>query len=228
MEQKTGLIFDLDGTLLNTITDLKNAMDFVLKKYNFPLHSEKEYISYVGDGIKEFVKRSLPHEHNLTNQDIDNIMEEFSQKYKAECMLKTTPFPEIKKLLLTLQNKKINLAVLSNKIHPLTYKMVLHYFPEINFDFILGISKTVPRKPNPQALLEIISKWNIPPNRIYMIGDSKNDILVAQNAKINSVFVEWGFGKKENLDIRANHYIKKPFELLEIIKQPLYFNVLNK
>ena len=142
------VIFDLDGTLLNTVADLAASVNFALKKNGFPHHNIADYNFFIGNGINKLIERALP-ENSRDNETIQIIKNEFLFHHNNHNTDLTTPYEGIYELLQNLQTKGINLAVTSNKYHAGTIKLVNHYFPDISFIAVLGQRENIPVKPNP-------------------------------------------------------------------------------
>lgn len=212
-----GVIFDLDGTLLNSIEDLAESMNTVLKKSNFPTHKASEYENYIGSGILNLVQKALPESH----RDSDNCMKYFHmmfEEYSKNCTNKTAPYEGIAELLDKLEANYIKMGILSNKADKLTKKAVQVLLPNWNFECVEGLTSEEHKKPNPIKALHISKKMGIDPNEIIFVGDSGVDMETANNAGMYAVGVLWGFRSKEELiSTGANKIISHPLELLNIL-----------
>lgn len=209
------IIFDLDGTLLNTIEDITDAMNSVLREFSFPELSEERYKEIVGEGVKELVIASMPVK-NLSL--VPAMLSRLKLEYSNRSPNKSHPYDGITKLLIEINNRGIPIAVLSNKIDNLTKKTVKALLPNIKFFMVEGAKDDIPRKPDPTSALKIAKKLKIEPDKIMFVGDSKIDILTAINAKMFPVGVNWGFKhKNELIAAGAKEIIDTPQSLLDFI-----------
>ena len=193
------IIFDLDGTLLNTIGDLADAVDYVMRSRNLPEHTNAEYRQMVGGGIKRLVERALPTELAQNEQYVEECVTQFRHYYVDNIDRYTIPYEGIQELLHKLQNDGVMLAVASNKFQHGTERLVAKFFGDIEFVAIEGNREGAPLKPDPQIVTGILSRVGIAPERAVMIGDSGIDIRTAQAAGIDSIGVAWGFRFAEEL-----------------------------
>ena len=210
-----GVIFDLDGTLINSIDDLADSMNSILRKHNFPIHDRFTYEGFIGHGIKNLVKKSLPESY----RDEQKCLKYFymmMDEYSKNCTKKSKPYNGISELLHRLISNNIKIAVLSNKADNLTKKTVLTLLPDWDFEFIVGFTTEENRKPNPLVALQISKGMGIDPCDIAFVGDSGIDMQTANNAGMYSVGVLWGFRSEEELVSNgAKHLISHPLELME-------------
>ena len=206
------IIFDLDGTLLNTIDDLGYACNYALEHTGYPLHSIADYPRMVGNGINNLIRRALP-ESERSEENILRVRAYFVPYYNHHNCDYTRPYEGIPELLKSLKVQGHQLAVASNKYQAATEKIVTHFFPGI-FDVILGEREGVERKPNPQIVFDILSTLNIQHSTLYL-GDSLVDRDTAQNANVPFVACSWGFVSRNALiEAGAGRIIDKPEELL--------------
>ncbi len=211
------VIFDLDGTLLNTIGDLAACCNLALEKHSLPTHSDEEYASFVGNGILRLVERAIP-EQLRTDEFVAKVRADFVSLYTANICAYTTPYPDIVKLLDRLQHNEIALAVASNKFQAGCDKLVKHFFGQYHFSAILGQRPNIPLKPSPDIIREIMQRTGYTPDKILFVGDSGVDILTAAAAGVDSVGVTWGFRSREELaKSGAKNIIDSPLELLAYI-----------
>ncbi len=211
------VIFDLDGTLLNTIGDLAAACDEVLKKNNLPTYSLDEYKTFVGSGMMRLVERVIP-EQQRTEEMVTRLRSEFLEYYYASIDTHTKIYDGIEPLLHDLQFRDIELGVASNKFQDGTQKLVKSFFPKIKFTAVLGQRPRVPLKPNPQILRDIMQISAYAPDDIIYVGDSGIDIGTGAAAGIDTVGVTWGFRSREELEeAGAKMIIDNPRDLLKLI-----------
>lgn len=211
------LIFDLDGTLLNTIADLAQSTNYALNKLGFPTHKEEAYNFMVGNGINKLFERALP-EGEKTEENIHLIRNQFIGHYSVHSMDKSCPYPGITELLKNLQKQNRQLAVASNKYQAGTEKLILHYFPEITFAAVFGQRDGVIPKPDPTIIYDILNITHTPKKETLYIGDSGVDMQTAINSGIDSCGVTWGFRPRTELEtFHPNHIIDKAEEILHII-----------
>ena len=193
------IIFDLDGTLLNTIADLASATNHALAANGYPQHATEEYRFFVGNGINKLFERALP-DGEKTETNVLRIRQSFIPYYDVHCADLTCPYPGIPELLNTLQQKGIQIAVASNKYQRATGKLIPHFFPDIRFTAILGQREGIPRKPDPQIVHEIIKLAGVQPENVLYVGDSNVDMQTALHAKVDGIGVTWGFRPRTELE----------------------------
>lgn len=215
------IIFDLDGTLINTIDDLGQACNHALSACGYPTHKIEDYPRLVGNGINKLIERALPQEHR--NEETVMQLRAFFVPYYDEhnCDL-THPYDGIPELLAALKAAGNTLAVASNKYQAATEKIVAQLFPDM-FDVVLGERENVARKPDPQIVYDIIEAMRrlgneVTDKEILYIGDSLVDAETAKAAKLPFVACTWGFCTREQLlSAQANHMVDHPLEILRII-----------
>jgi len=211
------IIFDLDGTLLNTLDDLGNAMNRVLSDMGFPIHAIDEYRSFIGDGVEKLIKRALP-EKNRNEVTVHTCIEAFLEDYKKNRNVNTRPYEGISELLDALKERGLKMAVLSNKPHDTTSLCVAELLPRWRFDAVLGHRDRTPHKPDPAGALEISKHLNIPPGEFLFLGDSGVDMETAIAAGMFPVGVLWGFRDAEELrKSGAQALISHPLEVLNLL-----------
>lgn len=211
------IIFDLDGTLVNTIADLADSTNHALQVCGFPLHDVQEYKFFVGNGINKLFERALP-EGFKTEENILKVRKKFLIHYDEHNTNKSTPYPDIPQLLSELQKQGKKLAVASNKYHSATEKLVAYYFPNINFTAVLGQRENIPVKPAPEIIFDIMKTAETEAEEVLYVGDSGVDMQTARNAKVTSVGVTWGFRPKTELEVFSPDYIiNEPKSLLKLI-----------
>lgn len=200
------IIFDLDGTLLNTIADLANSTNYALSYCGFPVHNEKEYNFFVGNGINKLFERALP-EGEKTKDNIRKVREQFLLYYDKHNTDFSTPYPGVSSLLKSLESKGISLAVASNKYQAATSKLVNYFFPDISFIEVLGQRDGITPKPDPAIVYDILAAANVKKEEVLYVGDSGVDMQTAKNAGIVSVGVTWGFRPRAELETFSARYI---------------------
>ncbi|KUJ63435.1 HAD family hydrolase [Flavobacteriaceae bacterium CRH] len=211
-----GIIFDLDGTLVNSLEDISDAMNTVLTNLNYPTHTYDTYQYFIGSGLRNLVSKALPASNN--NQDqIEICFETMVNEYRKICTLKTKPYAGIMELLDDLVSRNIKLAVFSNKADELTKKIAAEIFPDI-FDAAIGLSIESLKKPNPFEALEISKSWNLKPEEIIFVGDSDIDMQTSTNANMFPVGVSWGYRTEAELIASgAKLVLNNPSELIEVL-----------
>lgn len=211
------VIFDLDGTLLNTINDLGTATNHALQQFGYPTHALAAYPFFVGNGVTRLLERVLP-EDERTPQNIDRLRTSFTEYYDLHCTDHTAPYPGITDLLDELQQRGINLAVASNKYHTAVKRLISKYFPQINWAVVSGQKEGIPVKPDPSIVFSILSQCPTPKADTLYVGDSGVDIDTARRACIDSVGVTWGFRPvKELRDHHADAIVNSPAEILNLL-----------
>lgn len=193
------VIFDLDGTLLNTIGDLADAVDYVMRSRNLPEHTNAEYRQMVGGGIKRLVERALPAELAANEQYVEECVTQFRRYYVDNIDRHTIPYEGMPELLHKLQNMGVKLAVASNKFQHGTDRLVAKFFGDIDFVAVEGNREGAPLKPDPEIVNNILRLTGISREECVMVGDSGIDIRTAKAANIDSIGVSWGFRFAEEL-----------------------------
>ena len=196
--KKKLVIFDLDGTLLDTIDDLATGANHALEVLGYPTHDQATIRSFVGNGINKLLERSLP-EGKKTEEHVMRMRSVFIPYYDAHNADLTVPYEGIPELLERLQEGGVMLAVASNKYQAATEKLVAHYFPNINFIKVLGQRNEVPIKPDPAIVMDILKEAGVSKDAVLYVGDSGVDMLTALNAQVDAVGVTWGFRQKLEL-----------------------------
>ena len=212
------IIFDLDGTLLNTIGDLAVGCDHMLSLRGLPTHTYEQYCSFVGNGILRLVERALPEELR-TEEYVKAARKDFVEYYIDHIDLKTIPYDGMTELVEELRQSGVKLAVASNKFQAGTEKLIRKFFPEVEWVEICGNREGVPLKPDTALVDLILDKAGVERKNCYMVGDSAVDILTAQNAGIHSIGVSWGFRSREELEQAGAEQIA---DTVEELKSMLY------
>lgn len=203
------VIFDLDGTLLNTIADLAASTNQALRHFNYPEHPTEAYRFFVGNGINKLFERALP-EGERTEQNVLRIRSRFIPYYDQHDTDFSTPYPGIPEVLEALQNRGIKLAVASNKYQSATERLITHYFPTLRFEAVLGQREGIPVKPDPTIVNDILQATGIAREEVLYVGDSGVDMQTALHAGVDAVGVAWGFRPRTELE---------PFHPLAIINK---------
>lgn len=214
---KKTLIFDLDGTLLNTIEDLGNACNYALQKCDYPTHNLSSYPLMVGNGVSKLIERALP-EDARSRANVERLRAFFTEYYDFHCADATVPYPGIPELLKELQSRGVNLAVASNKYQAAVTKLIQDYFPYITWAAVEGQKPDVPVKPDPSIVFEILAKVPTPKSEVLYIGDSGVDMETARRACVDSAGVTWGFRpEKELREYYALHVVNDPDDIIDLL-----------
>ncbi|WP_045222174.1 HAD family hydrolase [Desulfonatronum thioautotrophicum] len=211
-----GVIFDLDGTLLDTLEDLADAMNTVLASHHWPTHPLDAYRRFVGNGVSMLVRRAVPEVERNDVQRLDAITQEMRSVYGRHWAKKTRLYPGIDPLLRTLKAQGIPMAVLTNKPHDAAMALVDHFFPENMFRLVTGAHPDKPRKPDPTTALETADHLGVLPASTLFLGDSDVDMQTATAAGMTPLGAGWGFrGPDELLASGASMVLNNPMELLD-------------
>ena len=212
------VIFDLDGTLLDTLDDIANAANRVLAARNFPAHPNSIYRAFIGDGVVKLMLRALPPTHQ-DEATVKACVEAYTREYERSWNVATRPYPGVPELLDALTAWGMPLAVLSNKPDHFTQRCVSELLPAGRFKVVLGASERFPRKPDPAAALEIARRLAVAPAECVLVGDSGVDMQTARAAGMRGVAALWGFrGREELLRDGAQHFLAQPADLLGLVR----------
>lgn len=210
------VLFDLDGTLVNSLKDIADSINFVLQESNLPTHSYEVINNFIGSGLHVLVTKALPTTHR-DDETITKYFEAMMTIYGKNCTNKTIAYDGVMELLDSLQAKNIKLAILSNKADELTKKIGNTLFPNY-FEIVMGLKSESTKKTNPIAALEISAALDCKPEEILYVGDSGIDMQTAKNARMFAVGVLWGYRPKEELVTEgAQALIEHPLELLKLL-----------
>ena len=215
-------IFDLDGTLVDSLEDIGQACNDVLSSHGYPVHPLPKYRFYVGRGFHKLVGDALPEGETarLSSDDLAALIAEARAQYGKNMCVRTKPYEGITEALHTLADQGHTLAVLSNKPDDLTVELVRRYFPDVPFALVRGGREGVPLKPEPDAPLDMLRHMDFLPERSFYVGDSNVDIFTARNAGMISIGVAWGFrGADELRAAQADHVIDTPVALTRLAKE---------
>lgn len=212
------ILFDLDGTLVDSISSIAIASNKALKECNLAERTIEEYKYFAGDGALELLKRACYASGDTEYKNIEKISKIYKEIFEKDCTLGVKPFENIKKMLEILKEKNIKIAILSNKPHQRTLDVTKKIFGENYFDYVLGYKSEETKKPSPYGALLIANELNINPKDCIYVGDTDTDMQTGKNAKMYTVGVSWGFRKIEELkENGADKIINNPLELLDLI-----------
>lgn len=212
---KHAVIFDLDGTLLNTLGDLRAATNHALEVRGLPPHSMEEIRQFIGNGIRLLICRAMP--EGTPEAEIDAALDDFKAYYAAHIHDRTVPYDGIPQLLTALRKRGIKVAVLSNKIDSASQQLIEYFFPE-KTDVVFGEHVGVPRKPDPTSCRMVMQQLGVQPEQVLYVGDSGTDMQTAKNAGLYAVGVTWGFRSKEVLlEYGADVLVHRPEQILQIL-----------
>ena len=212
------VIFDLDGTLLNTLEDLTDAVNAAMKRNSLPVRTLEEVRRFVGNGIVKLVERAVP--EGKKNPVFDKALQDFKSYYQAHCWNKTAPYPGVMDMLVELAEKKVGTAIVSNKADAAVQKLKTYYFDEV----IAVVrreneKKGIPKKPAPEMVFGALRELGVSPEEAIYVGDSDVDIKTAENAGMPCLSVCWGFRDENFLKKHgADRLIYKPEEILKFFR----------
>ncbi len=210
------IIFDMDGTLLNTLDDLYDAVNYVLLKFGYPLRTREEVRSFVGNGVQRLVDFAIPNGQN--NPHREEIFADFKQYYNIHGREKTQSYPGITELLQELKSRGYQLGVVSNKYDAAVKTLSEIYFPGV-FATVVGEREGVRRKPAPDSVFAVLNELRADTSEVLYVGDSEVDIRTAENAGVACISVAWGFRDRDLLEREgAKQIIDDPSELLQFVE----------
>ena len=217
---KDTIIFDLDGTLLNTLEDLHACFNYAIELCGYPKRSLSEIRNFVGNGIKKAIERALP--KGTSEEEIDKVIIIFKKYYQEHMTEYTKPYNGIIELLEELKEKGYKIGVVSNKYDKAVKALCKDYFGDL-VQTAIGESKEIEKKPNPNGVLKAIKEVNSTVERTIYVGDSEVDIQTAKNANVPCISVLWGFKDKEFLEANGgNIFAKAPEDIIKIIEKKSY------
>jgi phosphoglycolate phosphatase len=212
------ILFDLDGTLLDSIEDLTDSMNAALDRLGFPGHDVETCKRLVGEGIEHFATNALPAQERADESTVARLIELLKDEYRKRWARKTHPYAGIVELLDGLADLGIRPAVLSNKADDFTRLMVAYFFPNLRFEVVVGAQPGMPRKPDPSPALRIAHELGLDPAEIVFLGDTKTDMETASRAGMVPMGALWGFRSAEELLTNgARHLLRQPQELLSLL-----------
>ncbi|MCR4601052.1 MAG: HAD-IA family hydrolase [Clostridia bacterium] len=209
------IIFDLDGTLLNTLDDLAGSLNFALAAEGFGKRTTEEVRSFVGNGIRNLVRRGLP--SDVDEETAERVFNEFREHYAAHSNDMTAPYSGVTDMLKELRDRGYILALISNKADFAVQDLCRIYFPGL-FHSAAGEKEGVRRKPAPDAILALLEKYGLEPGEVCYVGDSEVDVETAENAGTDLIAVDWGFRNRKDLEARgADVIISSPEEIFSLV-----------
>lgn len=215
MKKYEAVIFDLDGTLLDTLEDLKDSVNYALEKAGMPLRSLEEVRASVGNGAKRLMELVIP--NGEENPEFDRIMEDFKTYYALHCNDKTAPYPHIMELLAELKKRGYKMAVVSNKFYGAVQELKKLYFDEY-IETAIGEKEGIRRKPAPDTVIEALRELGIDKEKAVYVGDSEVDIATARNTGMDCIAVAWGFRTREEQERAGGRvFADEPFDILELV-----------
>ncbi|HIT93328.1 MAG TPA: HAD family hydrolase [Candidatus Stercorousia faecigallinarum] len=206
------VIFDLDGTLLNTLEDLKDAANFALSEFGYPKRSLEEIRCFVGNGVRKLIERAVPE----ACENIDECLCIFKKNYSENMCNNTVPYNGILKILKDLQNKGVKIGVVSNKFDSAVKELCKKYFGNL-VDIAVGQSDDVPKKPAPEGVFKVMKELGAEKISTVYIGDSEVDVQTAKNSGLPCIGVTWGFRNKNDLQ-GADYIIDNPCDIISVIR----------
>ena len=214
--KKKLLIFDLDGTLINTVKDLNEAVNYSLNKFNYPLRTIENTTNDIGNGVAKLIERSIP--DGLNNPNYEECLSIFKTYYKAHYFENSRPYPKVEETLKILKAKGYHLAVVSNKFDEGAKKLVTYYLPNL-FDTIQGSVPELHNKPYPDLVRKVLKELAITPQEILYIGDTEVDYQTATNSQVDCVLTSQGYRTEAQLKERTNcsTIIKDLSELINLL-----------
>lgn len=209
------VLFDLDGTLLNTLTDLSNSVNYALSSHHLPQRTELEVRSFLGNGIHNLIEKSVP--ENTPSELLEDVFQSFKSYYLQHGLDSTAPYPGIMSLLKALQQKSVKMAIISNKVDTAVQQLNKKFFSDY-ISIAIGEKPQIRRKPAPDSVLLAIKALDANPATTLYVGDSEVDYETAHSAGIRCALVTWGFRDRLDLeDLHADYYVNSPHELMSVI-----------
>lgn len=213
-----GVVFDLDGTLIDSLEEIATAANKSLAGAGYPEHPTAAYRDFIGHGARVLLERALPETFAIDPETVEKVLDGFLQVYEETSGTISTLYPGIDTLLDALTEKGISLFILSNKPHAFAQRCAQHLLSRWSFDLILGEREEIPRKPDPAGAMEILNTSGIRSEECLYLGDTAVDMQTAKAAGMTSVGVLWGFrGKAELRAAGATHIIEHPMDLMDLL-----------
>lgn len=215
MKAYKAVVFDLDGTLLNTLEDLCDSVNYAMRKKGYPERTLEEVRCFVGNGVEKLITRAVPERVNF--EETQEVLNIFKEHYKINSQNKTKPYDGVMKLLEELKDKGFKMAIVSNKFNDAVKVLNKEFFGEY-IEYAYGESETIRKKPNPDAVFKALEDLEVAKEDAVYVGDSEVDILTAQNAGLDCISVAWGFRSRQELEMSgAVSIIDEPMDLMDII-----------
>ena len=215
---KKAVLFDLDGTLLDTLQDLQEAVNFSLEKHGYPTRGLEHVRKSIGNGVAKLIERCLP--NGEKTNDYEEVLKDFREYYLAHANVHTKAYSGMKETLLSLKEKGYFLAVITNKLDKAANKLIEQYYPYI-FDFVLGDVPNLQKKPNREMIDFVIKGFNLDRENTLYVGDTNVDYETATNSEVKVLLVTYGYRTKEEL--KEYHYdcpqVDSPKEILEFLEK---------
>lgn len=208
------VIFDLDGTLLNTLEDLKEATNYALLNFGFPTRTLEEVRCFVGNGVRKLIERAVP--QNTDRKTTEKCLEVFKQNYSEIMYNHTKPYDSILEILKKLHENGLKIGVVSNKFDSAVKELCKRYFGNL-IDIAIGQADDVPKKPAPNGVFKAMEILNAKKKSTVYVGDSEVDVQTAKNSNLPCIGVLWGFRDKKDLE-GADYIIDKPYDIIKIIR----------
>ena len=216
MKNYDTVIFDLDGTLLNTLEDLADAVNFVMRANQYPERTVEEVRCFVGNGIRRLMEQAVP--KHVIGEEFERVFEEFKNYYTEHCQIKTCAYEGIMSLLSCLYEKRYAMAIVSNKNHAAVCELNDIYFKEY-INVAIGQKDGIRKKPAPDTVIQALKELGKDKEKTIYVGDSEVDFATAKNSEMDCVLVTWGFRKVEELaEFSPTAFIDKPEELLGVLE----------
>lgn len=217
MKKINSVIFDLDGTLIDSIEDIADCTNEMLRNNGLGIYGLDSYIQWIGNGARILIEKAVPDVKD--DKTIDKLLEDYLEIYNEKYNIKTRIYPGMDKFLDKLVEKKIPISILTNKPHAQTIKIADYYLKNWPFKFIYGQRNGIPKKPNPTVALEIIDALKVKPSETLFVGDSSTDIKTSLAAGMQAIGVTWGYGSRESMiEAGATNLFDNAEKLFEIIK----------
>ncbi len=209
------VIFDLDGTLIDSLPDILEQVNITLKEFKAPLRTAEEIRQFIGNGARNLIKQSFG---DISEDDLDERLAFYNERYTNSGSPKTKLFEGVEELLLSLKERGYKLAILTNKPQRTTDEVYSKYLSFANFDMVVGQSSSVKCKPDKTATLNILEKLNVKKEDAFFIGDGETDVLTSINAGIKNISVLWGYrDKNQLLNVGATTFVLHPKDILNLI-----------
>ena len=210
-------IFDMDGTILNTLEDLTDSVNHILTIHDYPIRTINEVKSFLGNGILRLIQLAVPENANISAETLNSLYNEFIEYYKIHNQDKTTAYDGVKELIIQLKSVGYKTAVVSNKADVAVKQLCIKYFDGL-FDYSVGECTGIQKKPAPDSVVEVLNKLQVANTDAVYIGDSEVDIATAKNSKMDSIIVSWGFREKDFLySMGAATIVDSPDEIRKLL-----------